>query len=424
VSRCDLRTRLRRPILAASFVTFALTAFTPAPAEDVPDGIPLGPWILAPSFHSSYEANSNVFYRADDAPPQDDEFSRRDRVAKIGGGILAVLPFSNSSLELSYQTDKENYEKNPFPRDLSQVAGLNLELKFKSGDVLAFRDVYRSDFARAEEVDAGGELTSFRGEPYSINRWEVELSRTDPQRQGYVVRIRRQDFIYDGDEDIGFFEYRGFDNKFEYRQPLPENRSWVVRYGSRRFNHYDPLYVDAPHGVPFRKEKSDNVQLGVLGSLGEGQPFFFNLGYGRFRYEGLDESEFDGLVGQAAWRLQIGGRTQLDLEAVRQPLPSNSNTHYINNAVRAELEREWLRFESGTGLEFNRNDYADEVEDFGVCDGRRKDSTYKGEVFWGWRVHERLRFQISSFYSRRSSTCDSSDYEAAGFETGIALGWF
>jgi hypothetical protein len=403
--------------LAASVVTLALFAFTPASAEDVPEGIPVGPWILAPSFQSRYEASNNIFY-------ENDQNAERDRIAKIGAGIVALLPFRNSSFELSYQARKENYDENPFPRDLSQVAGFDLELKFKSGDVLAFRDVYRRDFARAEEVDTGGELTSFEGEPYNINRWEIELSRTDPGRQGYVVRIRRQDFNYEGDKDIGFFEYRGFDNAFEYRQPLPENRSWVVRYGSRRFDHYDPFYVDAPHGVPFRKEKADDVQLGVLGTLGEGQPFFVNLGYGRFRYEGLDESEFDGLVGEAAWRLQVGGRTRLDLKAIRRALPSNSQTHYINNAVRADLEREWLRFESGTELEFIKNDYADEVPDFGVCDGRRKDSTYKAEVYWGWRVHERLRFRMSSYYSRRSSTCDSSDYEAAGIETGIALGWF
>lgn len=406
-----------------SVIVLAVWAFTPAPAEDVPDGIPVGPWILAPSFQTSYEADSNVFYRSEDSV-DDDDVSRRDQVSKIGGAIVATLPFGNSSLELNYLANKESYAENSFPRDLTQVAGFDLELKFKTGDVLSFRDSYRRDFARAEEVDAGGEVTSFEGEPYNINRWEVELSRTDPRRQGYVLRVRRQDFNYEGEKDIGFFEYRGFDNSFEYRQPLPEGRSWVVRYGSRRFNHYDPLYVDAPHGVPFRKEKSDSVMLGVLGALGEGQPFFVNIGYGRFRYEGLDESNFDGLVGRAAWRLQVGGRTQLDVEAIRRPLPSNSETHYINNAVRADLEREWLRFESGTELELSQNNYAEVSEDFGECDGRRKDTTYKAEVYWGWRVHERLRFRMSSFYSRRSSTCDLSDYKAAGIETGIALGWF
>lgn len=417
MSRCDLRTRLRRPILAASVVTLALTAFTPAPAEDVPDGIPVGPWLLAPSFYSSYEASNNIFY-------ENEQSAERDRIAKTGAGIVVALPFHRSSLELSYQAQRENYLEAAFPRDLTQVADIDLELKFKSGDVLSFRDSYRRDFARAEEVDVGGELPSFEGEPYTINRWEVELSRTDPRRQGYVVRVRRQDFIYDGEKDIGFFEYRGFDNSFEYRQPLPENRSWVVRYGARRFNHYDPFFEKAPLGVPFRKERSDSVQLGVRGVLGEGQPFFINLGYGRFRYEGLDESTFDGLVGQAGWRLQVGGRTRIDIEAIRRALPSNFETHYINNAVRVDLEREWLRFESGTGFEFTKNDYAEEVEDFGVCDGTRGDLTYEAEVFWGWRVHERLRLQLSSFYSRRSSTCDSSDYEAAGIETGIALGWF
>lgn len=400
----------RFPVLVAGIALAG--AATAARADSMPDGIIVGPWIIAPSLTTSYEAEDNVFLEKDNDAVD-------DRVTTFAGDIRAWLPFSNSRLELGYRASKEDYAESVFPRDTTEQAHVRLELNFKTGDTLSFSDDYRRDFARSEEVDVGGELT-FNGEPYNLNRWQVELSRTDPGRQGYVIRVRRQDFIYEGEQDIGFFEYRGFHNVFEYRQPLPEGRNWVMRYESKRFNHYDP---EGAVGVPFRQEVTDAVQFGLRGFLGPQQPFRVHLGYGRFRYDGQKESKFEGIVGTASWRLRLGGRTKLDLEAIRRPLPSNFETHYINNAVRAELAREWLRFEAGTELELVKNDYADDVVDLD-CSGRRKDDTYEVDVHWGWRVHERLKFRISSFHAKRSSTCDSADYSATGFQTGFSVGWF
>jgi hypothetical protein len=384
-----------------------LLAAVPVSAQSVPEGVQVGPWILAPSIRSSYEADSNVFFETDSE-------AESDRVSRYGGEVKASLPFSNSMLTLDYGFSKESLDVNSVPRDLVQNGGGELVLNFKSSDRLVLRDVYRRDFARSEEVDAGGEQT-FRGEPYNSNRWEIELSRSDPSRQGYLVRVRRQDFIYEGDTNIAFFDYRGFHNVFEYRQPVPGYRSWVVRYVARRFKHYDPFEVLAPKGVPFRKETTDSVMFGLRGILGKEQPYRLHLGYGRFEYEEISQtSEFDGIVGAAAWRLRIGGRSKLDLEAVRRALPSNFETYYINNAINARLEREWLRSESGAELELIRNDYAD----------TRRDSLARLDVYWGWLVHERLRLELSTFYARRSSNVFFANYDAFGVETGVSLGWF
>ncbi len=380
--------------------------------EQLPEGLEVGKWILAPSFTASYEAEDNVFLKTDDT-------ATSDRVATLGGELKASLPFRNSNLELGYAATKEDYAKNDFQRDLTQLASVELQLEFRTGDRLTLRDRYRRDFARAEETDPGGE-TTFQGEPYNFNTWQVDLTRDDPRRRGYRLHVERQDFIYEGKTDIGFFEYRGFANYFEYYQPLPDDRSWVVHYGTRRFDHYDP---ESAVGVPFRTEKSDNVSLGMRGLLGKDQPYRIGLGYGRFRYEGDDGSEFHGLVGTAAWRLWLGGRTKLDLEAIRRPLPSNLSTYYINSAAVATLEREWQRFDLGTEFEYTKNAYADEIPDL-ECDGRRKDSTYAVEAFWKLKIHERISYDLSSFYSRRSSTCDTSEYDAAGIETGLRIGWF
>jgi hypothetical protein len=398
-------TTLKRHLCA-----LALLAVGGAVQADVPDGIELGPWILAPAFEMSYEADSNVFLDREEAKED-------DRVTTFRGDLEASLPFSNSMLEFDYSAIKESYSENIFPRDVTHVGSVDLELNFRSGDRLTFGDAYRRDFARSSEIDAGGELT-FDGQPYTINYWFAELARTDPRRQGYVVRIRRVDFNYDGEVDIGFFEYRGFENSFEYRQPLPRSRSWVVRYNTRRFNHYDP---DEPVGIPFRKEKTDNLQFGLRGWLGEDQPFRIHLGFGRFSYDGENASDFNGIVGTAAWKLRLGPGTSLDLEAVRRTLPSNFETYYINNAVNAELEREWRRFEAGTELELTKNDYGDVLPQ---CNGKRRDLTMDLSVFAGWEMHERLEFSASTFFKKRSSTCENREYEAGGIEIGMSLGWF
>ena len=409
--------RLLLPAIGVSLVSLALTVTL---AKDVPEGIPVGPWILAPSFSSSYDADTNVFRKTNEADADD------DRIATLGGELFGILPFRNSQLTLGYRTSKESYENTEFSRELTQHAEFELELNFKSGDRLALRDFYREDFARSEDIDAGGELV-FEGEPYTINRWEVEFSRDDPGRQGYFVRVRRQDFSYDGEAAVGFFEYRGFDNVFEYRQPLPAYRRWVLRYNTRRFNHYDPrcklgLDCDGEVGVAFRKEVSDSVELGFMGDLGDGQPYVVRLGYASFRYEGTTSSDFDGVVGYAAWRLLLGSRTDLELRLTRRALPSNFETYYINNAFEAKLDREWLRFESSIEFEYYLNEYGDPVPiGNGFC--RRRDSNYELDVSWAWRMHERFKFEISAFHTNRRSTCDNSDFQATGLGTGIALGW-
>ena len=390
----------------------AIASLGSAEAQRVPDGIEFGPWIIAPSLSTSYEADNNIFLDSE-------ANAENDRVIAYRGDVRALLPFRNSHLKLEYSATKEDFSNNEFPRDLTEVADFELELNFRSGDRLRFGDTFRKDFARSEEIDAGGELT-FNGEPYSINRWDIKLSRTDPSHQGYVVHVRRFDFTYDGLVDIGFFEYRGFDNTFEYRQPLPGSRSWLLRYDTRRFNHYDP---EGEVGTPFRKEKSDTAQFGLRGFFGDDQPYRIHLGFGRLDYLGDESSGFEGIVGSAAWRLRLGGRTRLELEAVRRTLPSNFESYYINNAIRAELKRKWLRFEAGTELRLTKNNYADEIADL-ECDGRRKDITYQAGINAAWHLHERIKIKASAFFNERSSSCDFADYTASGIKTGLTMGWF
>jgi len=421
--------RLLLPALGLCLVSLAVADLA---AKDVPKGFPVGPWFLAPSFSSFYGVDDNPFLDSDN------EETKTDRIEKLTGEFLASLPFRNSLLELEYSASKRSYDVNEFPSDLTQKGEFGLVLKFRSGDTLALRDVYRDDFARSRQIETGDDIAFegvrvFEPEPYTINRWEVELARNNPRRKGYLVRLRRQDFVYKGKSDLDFFDYRGFVTVLEYRQPLSNHRRWVVRYAARRFDHYEsrctdrdpntpgdqPCVVDV--GVPFRKELSDSVELGLMGKLGDRQPFVARLGYTSFRYDGMSLSGFRGIVGHAAWRLVLGDHTDLELAATRRALPSNTLSYYINNAVRAKIERKWLRFEGSAELDYDYNNYAATI--LGCSGSERRDSTYEAELKWSWRVHERFKFKISAYHTNRRSTCENSEFQATGLGTGIALGW-
>jgi len=302
------------------------------------EGIPAGRWLLSPWLNTAFGYQSNVLLEHD---ASDDT----DRVAGVEGGLMAQLPFRNSRLDLGYTAGQLLYSEKDFPRNTSQKGEIELELRFRTTDKLTFGDTYREDFARVRSpATEGGE--SFVGEPYTVNRWDVELRRDAPTRPGYVVRVRRIDFVYDGETPIGFFDYRGFQYHFEYRQPLPSGKQWHLTYAPRRFKHYysdSENHPDFPVGVEFRTETSDSLLTGVSGSFGDDQPYRIAVGWGRSTYDNFDTglvSKFSGVVGSAAWWINIGGRSGVELSFSRRPLPSNFSSYYIYNNLRADFSRE------------------------------------------------------------------------------------
>jgi hypothetical protein len=403
------------PVRCARAASFALVLLAPtcaALAQETADGFILGRWILAPWMGARYGVDSNVFREVEG---QEEE----DTITGWGGGLEALLPFRKSMLRLNYEATDLEYAENVFDRTLAQKIGADLELSFRSGDVLALRESYTQDFARIEEQVED----VFTGQPYNINQWEVELRRELPQQQGYRMRVRRRDLIYEDTLTTGFaFEYRGFDNSFEYYQPLGERSKGVAQYRMRRFNHYDPTDPDAV-GTAFRKEETDSLLVGLQGQLGDQQPYQVRLGYASFKYKGVDSEDFTGIVGALNWRIVLGGRTDLRLSLTREPLPSNFDTFYINNELRSLLTRQWRRFEGGADLRANLYTYGDEDLTVG-CTGTRQDTSYDAGLFWEWKIHPRFSFDVEGHHYDRSSNCDGFDYTATSLETGFSLGWF
>jgi hypothetical protein len=402
--------------LAAVVAVLAVVATGDARAQgDLPDGLWVGRWVLSPRLSFGYESDSNIFRRDSEEDPED------DRSLQYTGGLQAALPFRMSLFEIDYEASRYQYDNNEFPRDVVQNLSTALHLNFASGDRLILRDQYRLGFERFQDVDPGGELL-FEGEPYRFNRWEVEVARDVPDRQGYSVRVARVDFNYEptpGETGPSFFDYRGFDNSFEYRQPMPGRKWWLLHYGTRRVNNYASSRPDLV-GVPFRKEISDRLEAGFRGNLRGGTPYHLQLGWARLDYEGSDASKFRGLSGSASTRFEAGPTVDVELSAARRVLPSSFETYYINNEFRGEFEHAWLPTSVlGGGLVFDQNEYGS----FDCNGSDRRDLRYELTGFLGWRVHSIVELRLAALREARSSNCDFIDYDTFVVSTGVRLGW-
>jgi hypothetical protein len=405
--------------LAAAALALAATAVH---AQERPDGLPAGPWIVAPRLVVGHERDTNVFRRDSSGAPENDQ------IFLYTGGLRASLPFRMSLFELDYEASRYAYERNVFPRDVVQSLAATLNLNFVSGDRLILREQYRLGFERFQDVDPGNELL-FESQPYGFNRWEVELARDVPDRQGYAVRIARVDFNYEPDLSgtrPTFFDYRGFDNSFEYRQPMAGQRWWLLHYGSRRINNYAAAHVPGPGeppyevGVPFRKEISDSLEAGLRGFLRGGLPYHLQVGWARLDYEGNDESKFRGMSGSASTLLRPREDLELELSAARRVLPSSFQTYYINNEFRGDFEHAWLPSSTiGGGLVFDHNEYGS----FDCGGSDRRDQRYELNGFMTWQVHRIVELRVAAMRDARNSNCVGIDYDALVVSTGLRLGW-
>ncbi len=390
-----------------------------------PDGLAWGPWIFRPWIAAGFETDDNVRRNA----PED---AIRDEIGTLEAEVEGILVFRNSKLRVAYGADREDFDAIKVERNIDQDLEVDLTLNFSTGDRLRFFDRYNRSFSLQRSEDTGEGLPddpgdiegaeTFVGEPFDFNRWEIRLTRAEPRRQGYDIKISRVDFNYRGTSEVSRYDYRGFDNSFEYRHPMPQNRWWTVFYNSRRINHYNDPNVprgSVPVGMPYRKEVSDSLQLGLRGDLGEGQPFVLRLGYTEFEYEGQSDSRFTGISGQAQWTLALGADSDLTIGIFRRPLPSSFSTYYVNNIVRTGFEsdlRRNLSVRAELGLTLNR------YEDLGAC--RLEDSIYDGEVGATWQIQRRVGFDLSAAHNRRSSNCDTVDSRSTTLNATLKVGWF
>lgn len=404
----------------------------PAQAQtrrDRPDGLAVGRWFLTPYVFQGFELDDNVFRRSTD--------QESDQIRRTTLGLGATLPVRNSFFDLEYEADRFDYQENRFPRDWAQDGAARMRMSFSSGDRLTLTERYTLGISDTLAVDAGGELV-FEGQPYDLNRWDAELSRSVQGRPGYMIKISRADLNWrkpEGDRSVPFFDYRGFDTRYEYRHPVPP-RNWLIGYYERRrFDHYHPRGYTDPEsglpawelGVPFRTEESSSLQIGLRGVVGRDQPFLGRVGWGRFAFTGAEPSnkDFSGIVGQVQWRLRAGARSHVELLVNRRPLPSSFPTYYIVNEFRVRADREWLQYSrAGVDLLYSRNRYGEPIPDTGCGDAVRKDNRWSLEAFMDWLVARRFGFRVAAAHYERSSNCPGASYSANTLTAGMTLGWF
>jgi len=419
---------------------------------ELPRGMPVGPWILAPYFDGSVVADDNVF-RSPDAPNTvcSNDSNRRcrtdvdceirpdelpptcrtpesDRITSVTGGVVASLPIRNSILQLDYEGNFRRYAENTFQRDLAHDFGLGFEMNFSSGDQLVIGEHYSLGISDIQTIDPGGGCERvFDGQPFTYNRFDVEVSRNVQDRRGYTVQLSRVDLVYDDQGGFEFFDYRGYEGSGEYRHPLPGRLALVGYYGFRRFDHFlseDEEIVYAP-GEPYRRERYDSAQLGIQGFIGRRQPFYVRLGTARFSYDWLDRdatADFSGLVGAASWRLSLGTKSTMEIDMQRRPLPSNFETYYIINELRLKFARRWLRRSRfGLNLLASVNRYGDLI---GGEPELRRDQRQSVEGYLDWFFRGKIGVRVALARQRRRSNFAAVGYDATVLTTGFRVGWF
>ncbi len=382
-------------------------------SSPLPEGHAVGRWIFAPWLAYDYEVEDNVFRAADSQGPQSDE------IDVLSGGVVGYLPFRRSMFIVDLEASQLAYQTNTFTRDTDFYATAEGRFNLSTHDSVGILGHYTDAFSDIGDVDPGGEIV-FRGEPYIRKRFDVELQRAVPLRAGYYARFSYIDQRFTDDDATAFFDYEGYDIAGEYRQPLASYKWIVVYYNTRKFDNFKPGESEA-----FRQENSDTVQLGLRGVAGKNQPFVVRVGWGRFKYEILDRSEFTGITLFTQWRLAIGGRSTVDLSAYQRPLPSDFNTYYNNTQLTGDFARAVGRYsELGIRARYDHNAYGDPIAVSGCGVFIRDDRRYELEGSLTWRLHKRFGYEMSVGHERRDSNCSVFSYEATVASAGVRFGWF
>lgn len=442
VKRNVITLRRLRPLTVLLVLALACSGAGALTSRAAPDGIIVGKWLLSPKVFVGVEYDSNIFRRSVNI--------QSDWIQRTTLGLAATVPVRNSAFLFEYTADRYAYQNFDLARDWSQFGRAAWRWNLASSDTITLSTSYTKGITNIQDIDPGGELT-FRGQPYNLARYDLQAERAVPRQQGYLIKVSRIDLNWEPEEDdvVGFFDYRGYDARYEYRQPVSVIDWFIVYAEMRRFNHYrargykewDPdanngqgAYVDAWQlGVPFRKEESGSLQVGVRGFLGRGQPFFARIGYGEFQYTGTEasKSKFKGIVGQLDWSLHVGARSMLGLTALRRPLPSSFPTYYIVDEFRINLERPWRQYsDMGFNVLLSKNTYGDVLDpippsELPPCgDQIRVDNRWNAEAYMNWLIHGKFGFRFVAGHYERTSNCPGADYKANIVTTGLTMGWF
>ena len=410
-----------------------------APAQSTADlsrlvGFSAGPFVIAPTLATSYAYDTNVFFLPDKPVPPDSSEPPNtsgpsaDGVLVVQPAVLLTLPFANSVFRLGDTLKWTDYQKTPQTAGKTANDALGqLILNFGSSDRLQLTAHNFTGVSETLAFDPGGEV-SFQGHAYDLHTELASLSREETSARGYRLSLQRNALHFDPDQQVQFFNYRGFDGEAAYLEPLSSNSRLAIGYLGTRYDHYSTIN---PYVIE-RTEAGDTIYAQLEGRLGPRQPYSVRLGWERLAFTGNDAKDFSGLIGQANFTAVAGGGVVLSVRAQRQPFRSffDQNNFYVFDLVGLQIARPFPQgSEFGGSLDIFRNSYDEPAfpdattsvpDPPGVY---RRDKTRRLEAYasLALRDHVALRIEISKNW--RYSNSEGADYSALAISGGIVFGW-
>ena len=378
----------------------------PAPVE----GIPAGPIYLQPYVGVGVSYETNPFYQV---------VSESDTVARLNPGLGIMFPFLKSYLRGSYDATFRRYDQTDVTNTDSDALLGELSLLFGSFDRLVLLGQRMSGASEVLSFD-GGE-TTYDGTPFRYGVYTVGAERDVPGHLGYeaVATWSRLSF---SESNVNFFEFEGYDLGGDAAVPLSSSL-WIV--GGARMRRYDHFRTDDPTHAVFRKEEAETLRAGIRGVRPGGRAYHAILAYDWARYPGGVGSDFDGLVGDAAFELALGPSTALTLGLDRRRWSSfyGDNNYYMSNTGRVALRHVWRGgSDVGVTLAGGVSAYPD-PESIALGGTRRRDDLANVEAYvtFALRRHLGLRLRYNAEY--RESNVPGVAYDAQSIGLGLLYGW-
>lgn len=395
--------------------------------EGAPEGLRVGPWILAPGVTVGWARDSNVFYRTEGSS------ELADSLVRTQARLDATLLFLNSHLKLGYDAAVHRYATVRLPgRNWSQAFRGELSLLFGSRDRLTFEASRILGLAETQTFDPGGEAL-FQGTPYTLDGLSFEARREVYGARSYAVSVARQDLDFPASTTLNFFEYRGYSGRAEYLEPVSP-RLWVLSVvEARRFDHFTSAAGAA--AVPFRREESALGLAGLRGRLGPEARWSLLVGRAVSLFQGEHRrSEFRGPAWEAGAELALGPSSTVALSSTRRPLPSfflfgddrSANDYYVLDEFGIRFERRLVSAtRAGVRASVSRSKYSNPVPQLQDPSTRvlRRDRTVYVEGFGDLAVGTRLFVRLSLIHHRRTSSFDGTGFRKTVALAGIGFGW-
>ncbi len=411
------RSTLLTGIIAAGMVFICWFPGTAAAADRV-EGLPVGPWLLNPYLITGYEYDSNPLFR-----PGNNE---SENIGVVTPGLGAVLPVRNSSFRFQVEHSIYDYERLTLGKNSVTEIDTGLQLAFSSLDQLEIGFERTSGLSRTTQgFDDGGE-TVFKGDTFNLNSYSLNLARAVYGHRGYQVRLARRDLVFDEGTSTSFFDYRGWEYRGEYREPVGPRRWLLVSLEGRRYDHFR---VNDPIGRLFRQEDSRMAYFGMEGKFSPQVTTRARLGYGDYRFPLAAGSDYQGMVGDLRVDFQsTSRRIEINLIGSRRPNASYffNNTYYVHSSLQLNAEaRIRPRVTIGGRAQSGVSEYGDALENPGdPQEGLvRKDRSRSVEFYGNMMLSPLFGITVAARWSRRTSNYEGVEYDAKSLFAGLFVGW-